>query len=206
MHSITIVRHGETHSNKKKLFVGQSEGELARLNDAGISQAEEVGRLLSDQTFDRIFCSPQIRTRQTAGIILDGRQAEIEFDPRLMEINFGELEGEAFMPYFQSMNLTRQNWFEPNWKTPFPGGESFQDCYERQLDFVAAAQIQAEDRVLIITHNVPLKLLLAILADRPPLSMLAEFVPTCAVFRVSGDLEGDGKDFKRINPPEENRG
>ncbi len=64
---LTLVRHGETDNNKKKLLQG---GNIdAELNDTGRSQASEQAKALKGRTFDAIIASPLKRSMETARII-----------------------------------------------------------------------------------------------------------------------------------------
>ena len=47
---------------------------------------------LKDEVFDICYCSPLMRARRTAEIVVDGR-VEIVIDDNLKERGFGELEG-----------------------------------------------------------------------------------------------------------------
>ena len=60
---ITFVRHGQTEWNS----LGKQQGkEDIPLNSRGIEQAKQTAQLLADRQFDRVYCSPLQRAKQTA--------------------------------------------------------------------------------------------------------------------------------------------
>lgn len=59
---LIIVRHGETEDNKKGIRQGHTPGKLSK---KGISQSKKVGKRLSKESFDIIYCSDLRRAKQT---------------------------------------------------------------------------------------------------------------------------------------------
>lgn len=84
-----LVRHGETSWNIGRKVQGQTD---IPLNETGVRQAEKVREELKDEVFGVCYCSPLMRARRTAEIVVDGR-VEIVIDDNLKERGFGELEG-----------------------------------------------------------------------------------------------------------------
>ena len=109
-----VTRHGQTAWNVENIVCGSTD---LPLNETGEAQARETAALLQHVTFDRVFCSPLLRARQTAGIICQGRDIPLTIDPRLREQDYGEYEGgsrfdEGFLAHKKSF------------ATRYPGGES----------------------------------------------------------------------------------
>ena len=69
-----IVRHGETDWNKARKIQGRSD---IPLNEFGRHLARETAKGLADVHFDLCFTSPLSRAKETAQIILDGRDVPI---------------------------------------------------------------------------------------------------------------------------------
>ena len=86
---IYLVRHGETEWNRLHKRQGRID---MPLNDTGVGQAEALRDQLKGFSFDICYSSPLSRARQTAEIIVDGK-CKIIFDDRLIERDFGLLEG-----------------------------------------------------------------------------------------------------------------
>lgn len=85
-----IMRHGTTEWNVLHKLQGRTD---VPLNDAGRELARRAAEEYRDVHFDICFCSPLIRARETAGILLEGRNVPVVPDNRLMEMSFGEYEG-----------------------------------------------------------------------------------------------------------------
>ena len=85
-----IVRHGETLWNREKRLQGREDIELS---EKGREVARLTGEALMDTRIDKIFSSPLKRAYETACLIRNGRDIEIETDDRLRELSFGHFEG-----------------------------------------------------------------------------------------------------------------
>ena len=69
-----FVRHGETDWNRKHLFQGRTD---IPLNENGRKVAELTREGLREVAFDIAFCSPLCRAKETAEIILQGRDIKL---------------------------------------------------------------------------------------------------------------------------------
>ena len=87
---IYLTRHGQTDWNVQKKVMGRCDEPL---NENGREQARQTKELLSNISFDLIICSPLLRAKETAQIINSDRNIKIDFDDRIIERDFGELEG-----------------------------------------------------------------------------------------------------------------
>lgn len=85
-----FVRSGETNWHNEKLIIGQHDLDL---NQNGIDQASNAGYILADFEISKIYISPRKRAFQTAKIISDICELEIEICDGLNERSWGELEG-----------------------------------------------------------------------------------------------------------------
>ena len=69
----------------------------SRLSPVGVEHALAQGRIMAPILAARpdlaLFCSPLIRTRQTAARALAPRLGQIRYDARLMEVGMGDWEG-----------------------------------------------------------------------------------------------------------------
>ena len=64
--NIFVMRHGTTVWNEKGITQGRSNN---RLSSNGIEMVEQVAKEFKNVNFDVIFCSPLMRTVQTAKIM-----------------------------------------------------------------------------------------------------------------------------------------
>ena len=87
---IIVTRHGQTDWN----VLGKLQGHLdIELNDMGRKQAKEMGKLIKNENIDLIITSPLKRTKKTAEIINTNFQVNIVEDNRLIERDYGIMEG-----------------------------------------------------------------------------------------------------------------
>ena len=85
-----IMRHGRTDWNVRHKLQGRTD---IPLNEEGRRMAEKAGEEYRDVPLDICYSSPLVRARETAEIVLSGRNIPILTDDRLREMSFGEYEG-----------------------------------------------------------------------------------------------------------------
>ena len=129
---IYIIRHGETDMNAKGVMQGRMN---SKLNESGIKLAYLTGQAMKGISFDCCISSPLDRAMETAKIILkeSGNDLPIEIDERLLEIDFGDMEGRKLSEMGEAGLLFYNDPFS------FPGfnnGERIQDVCERTQDFL----------------------------------------------------------------------
>ena len=81
-----IMRHGQTDWNLQHKLQGKTD---IPLNEAGRTMAENARQKYRDIHFDVCYCSPLKRARETAEILLRGRDVPVITDDRLAEMDFG---------------------------------------------------------------------------------------------------------------------
>ncbi|CAN5680445.1 hypothetical protein BH11PAT2_BH11PAT2_07750 [soil metagenome] len=147
------MRHGEAESNVQNL-VSCSTDEYP-LTETGQAQATNAGKSLANKGVTKIYCSPCLRTKQTAAAVakeLGIPESEIVIDTRLREIEFGDFNGNSF-DSFMAFRTEHMH----NFDTPLPNGESYQDAKNRMGAFLYEIESQLTDEtVLIVTHGVGL--------------------------------------------------
>ena len=148
-----IMRHGRTDWNARHKLQGRTD---VPLNDEGRRMAEEASREYRDIPLDICFCSPLIRARETAEIVLRGRGIPIRTDNRLMEMSFGVYEGteNSFSDPACPINVLFQ---KPEAYTQSVGGtETFDELFARTGEFlreVADPLVEQGKNVLIVGHG-----------------------------------------------------
>ena len=94
---LTIVRHGQSEANKKKIIQGWTHD--TPLNDFGMKQAKAAGQVLKNVKFHQVYSSDLKRANKTCQIILEENQKSnistenIKQDKLLREKKFGIFEG-----------------------------------------------------------------------------------------------------------------
>jgi len=74
-----IMRHGRTDWNARKKMQGRTD---IPLNEEGRQMAIKAGEECKDVHFDICYCSPLIRARETAELVLGDREVPILTDAR----------------------------------------------------------------------------------------------------------------------------
>ncbi|GFN75615.1 fructose-2,6-bisphosphatase tigar [Plakobranchus ocellatus] len=100
--TVTLVRHGETLSNRNKILQGQLD---TQLSDIGEEQAKLVGKRLKEHHFTHVFSSDLSRAVNTAQHILAENKkttCDLILDPRLRERDFGCLEGRPLSDFVKA--------------------------------------------------------------------------------------------------------
>lgn len=142
------VRHGETIFNTEKRMQGWSD---SALTENGIRQAEETGRRLRETDFRAAYVSTSERARDTAEIMLEGRQIPVFHDRRLREVFFGTMEGERYEPRLKEVmeRLSTEIWSDL-------GGEDKEDVFRRLQDCLRDIYDASEDgdTVLLVSHSI----------------------------------------------------
>jgi alpha-ribazole phosphatase len=116
----------------------------------------------------RIWTSPAQRCRVLADKIAAALSAPLTADPRLLELDFGAWEGQAWDAIARS-ELDR--WAADPLAFRAPGGESGAELIERVQAFHADVVRDGQDCV-VVAHGGPLRVLNALLR-REPVNLLA---------------------------------
>lgn len=162
------IRHGHSEGNlameeakqgNESLFTPdfkERPGHRWRLTDEGREQATSAGNWVTQNIgsrFDRYYCSPYIRTQETAGH-LALPDAEWRLDQRLRERDWGEIgsmpRGEQRKLYSQSLRIQKIDALY--WRPP--GGESIADVRMRVRTFFDTLHRECEGlSVIVVTHG-----------------------------------------------------
>lgn len=149
MLTLHLLRHGATTPETPWRFLGRRD---LPLSDLGREQARAWGRVLAGVPFTAAFCSPLSRTRDTAALVLAGRELSAAPLDGLAEIQLGALDGltkaeaEARFPgQYAARGLDLER-FRP------PGGESFADVQERAWACLETALDGLSGHVLAVAH------------------------------------------------------
>ncbi|MFH1455059.1 MAG: class I tRNA ligase family protein [bacterium] len=148
-----IVRHGEAESNLSDILSSDPKT-INHLTKKGKEQAKTTGENILKNKINVIYCSPFMRTKETAEIIAEKigyPKDKIIYDERLYEISQGVFNGKSDAEY-QAFFSTREEKFT---KTP-EGGENYEDVKKRMMDFLYEIDSKNEGKnILIISHNTP---------------------------------------------------
>jgi broad specificity phosphatase PhoE len=155
---ICLVRHGQTEENFLHKIQGLSNN---LMNDTGRRQCQVLRGKLKGKHFDYCYMSPLVRCVETA-FILVGDVCETIPDKRLVERNFGELEGRLDIDYneYQFWNYTLN-------RSDF-GIEPIHDVFKRCEEFLDYIISKHHDEtILIVTHSSPYRALRHLIKKSP---------------------------------------
>ena len=208
MHTVVLLRHGESTWNKENRFTGWTDVDLT---DRGRAEAEDAGRLLreGEYTFDLAFTSVLKRAIRTLTIALDGLDRlwiPVEKDWRLNERHYGALQGlnkaETTAKHGEAqVKIWRRSYDipppplapddprhparDPRYAdlTPeqLPLTESLKDTVARFLPYWHAAiapSIQSGKKVIIAAHGNSLRALVKYLDNVPESDIVELNIPT----------------------------
>lgn len=157
---IYITRHSKTIRNNELRLQGRGDSPLT--ND-GILNALALKKYLNDSNldFDYIYSSPIKRSYHTACLLFD--ESRIIKDNRLMEMDFGDLEGKKIHELKDNEKIIYDDlWNHPERFDRIPHGESYDEVIERCQSFLDDIEhLSKNSTVLIITHGMFFIVLLA---------------------------------------------
>ncbi|MDQ2731883.1 MAG: histidine phosphatase family protein [Armatimonadota bacterium] len=151
---LILIRHGESQHGVRGVIAGVKG--CTGLTERGVRQAQEFAENIAHtgefNDCGVLLCSPVLRARQTAEVLLSGLPAEsMEEDYGLCEVHPGEADGLSWVDY-----RARYGTFDliTSPDRPFsPGGESWSEFLLRvrsTLDRLAAQY--AGQTVVAVTH------------------------------------------------------
>lgn len=197
---IYLMRHGETPYNREHLLQGQRD---IALSDAGRAQAGDAAAWCRERDirFDRVYASPLGRAKETAMIVSGCREEDLLIEPRILEINFGPIEGKKW----ENLTAEEMDYVNNPWNgRPIEGVEDADDLIERVSGFLldlmaqAAREKDAETSVLAVTHGMALHgILTALTRNR---ELWKEPLGNCCIFHTRTDGESFTKPV-RLTPP-----
>ncbi|RKD22500.1 alpha-ribazole phosphatase [Caminicella sporogenes DSM 14501] len=159
MLEIIFVRHGETETNKKKLFSGWTNSKLTK---KGIQQAEMVCEKLKNEKLNMIICSDLDRCLKTAQIINKHHGVNIIEEPGLREINFGKWENLSYGEICEKYPEKSKKWEKDFVNFIFPDGESLYQMYDRVNGaYKNIVKSCKNGKILIVSHSGVIRAILS---------------------------------------------
>jgi probable phosphoglycerate mutase len=171
---VFLARHGESTLNSEHRVNGDP-AVMVPLTDKGREEARLLGAQLANLELDLCVHTRFPRTKETAELALAGRAVPIEVEPRLDDIDLGDLDG---FPIERYREVKR----EVGRKQPFPGGESLDDAARRYAAAYRDLLDREVERVLVVCHEIPVRYALNAAAgsdrlDGPPFHDLPNAFP-----------------------------
>ena len=167
---IHAVRHAQTGFGAEERYAGTRDVDLSAKGVADTLRAREV---LAGEHYDTVLSSPLLRARRTAELLRP--DVSIEEDERLVERNYGALEGRTWAEArdFDPPILFIEVGGEQHSVNP-PGAETFEDVWYR-------ARAVADDllgrhsgrRLLLVSHGTFLQMFIGALTGSSCIESLA---------------------------------
>ncbi|PRO65505.1 histidine phosphatase family protein [Alkalicoccus urumqiensis] len=148
-----LIRHGESEGNVQKIIQGQTDYPLS---EAGMLQAEKLGRAFAEVNLDAVYSSDLTRAADTAAKIAGS--IPVKEDMLLREVFLGPLEGktraelEADYPELAHKSVVTSG---------IPGTETFDMLTERCRSFVHYLHHEhQDDHIACVSHGGFISILL----------------------------------------------
>ncbi|MCL5010542.1 MAG: histidine phosphatase family protein [Patescibacteria group bacterium] len=132
---LALIRHGYSFYNIKGLWTGWMDPELT---PEGKKEAEKAAFSLKDIHFSIGYTSPQIRHKETLGIVKDVlglNTMSTVVSPQLKERNYGVYTGKNKWEVERQLGKEAFKKLRRGWNYPVPGGESLKDVYKRVVNY-----------------------------------------------------------------------
>jgi probable phosphoglycerate mutase len=144
-----VVRHGESQRNVERRVSGNPDVPVA-LTAKGEAEARALAEQIRHVPFDVCFHTRFERTRRTAELALAGRGVLTVEEPLFDDIRVGELDGHTLEEY--------RTWKRAHTSADaFPGGESLNDAARRYAEGYRTLLAREEQRILLVTHEIPVR-------------------------------------------------
>ena len=171
---LLLARHAQSTLNFERRVNGDPSVDV-RLTDQGREEARRLGAQVANIGLGLCVHTRFPRSRETAELALEGLGVPCVVEPRLDDIDIGELEGWPIERY-------REVKRELGRKRPFPGGESLDAAALRYAAAFRDLVARPEEHVLVVTHEIPVRYALNAAAgsdqlDGPPFHDLPNAVP-----------------------------
>jgi probable phosphoglycerate mutase len=143
-----------------------------------------LSRVASSPAGVVVVTSPLQRACQTARVIADRFDVEVVVDERLIELDYGDLEG---VPIGDVTLDTWRSWRkEPSWRPP--GGESLAQVQERVASFCEGYGPAARTRqVIAVSHVSPIKAAACWAMGAPAVLSWRMSLPVASITQIATD-------------------
>ena len=161
--TIYIVRHGQTEWN----ILGKTQGHGdSNLTAKGREQAELLAESMTKYPRDYIYSSDLGRAYQTAEIIGNKLNIEVEKTEALREMNFGTWEGRIIKDIIEEDPELYKMWRNEPHLAKIPQGETLSQIKERTDAFIKEINEKYDGKhIVLVTHSLCARIMLLSFLD-----------------------------------------
>jgi broad specificity phosphatase PhoE len=173
MRLFVFARHAESVANVAGVL-NSDPSHPAALTARGRRQARRLGAQIANLAIDLAFCTRFPRTRETAELVLRGRNIPLLVEPGLDEVQGGVFDGAPIAAYWAWKEQHAAN-------ERFPKGESLDEAVRRYVDALHRLLARSEAVTLIVGHELALRYIATAAAgpasQEQPKAGIAQAVP-----------------------------
>jgi broad specificity phosphatase PhoE len=163
---IFMVRHGATVLTAEDRFAGATDVELS---DQGREQTRRLAQRLSGEKIAAVYASPLGRTVETASILAEPHQLNIQLRDGLREINHGHWEQLTRGEVEKRFPEEAEEWEKDPYTFAPLGGESGLAVTARALPvLIEIVRENPGKTLLVVSHKATIRLLLSSLLGFDP--------------------------------------
>lgn len=200
--SLIFIRHGQSDANITPEHIG-GRCPLSELTTLGVEQAQKVGQHIktTNLKIDRVFCSPLLRSTETAKICLTQANRvdlldKVYINDLLEEFSQGEWEHQErsliYTPETEKLVGSLKTWFTP------PGGESLRSLKNRASMFVENEILDKYwegesvdgEQILVFGHGIWFKMLLMEILGLDQICAVNLHIDNCSLSRLDFGPKG----------------
>ena len=152
MSRIVLIRHGETESNARGLYQGQSDSPLT---PEGLAQAVRLSqRMVHHSPISALYGSDLARTHATAMPTARALDLELISEPDLGERGYGIFQGEDKSTIQEKFPDEYSRLLSADPDYVIPGGESIRQVHDRVIAALKRlGQRHAGEQIAVFTHG-----------------------------------------------------
>jgi broad specificity phosphatase PhoE len=138
------------------------------LSAKGWEQAKAAADYFGQTPISAIYVSSYIRTQQTARPIAEMKQIQPVEDPRLNEIDNGDIEGMSEPEFAEAYPDVWKQYAARRADFRFPGGETGQEVRSRIAGFLEEKRaVHGTDNILVVSHEGLIRVCMTYILDIP---------------------------------------
>lgn len=156
---IVLVRHGAPVA----AATGKCYGKLdVALSDDGRKQIARTAVNLKELKLTTVYSSPRVRAAESARIIAELQDLQIEISNQFAEIDFGDFENLDYATVQKRFPDVYEQWMKTPTTVEFPNGESFTQMQKRVLQKINELRISHQGKAFaVVSHGGVNRIILA---------------------------------------------